>query len=242
MPKRGTDSREVTLLGEDTEYIVRQSSDASEPRIDVDIHGVTVVVPTKADIDPETVLQENAAWVREKQRTYESYREQAPERRFEAGESFPYLGENYELVVEQRPNHEIGEDTIRLRKSAVAQSTIEGVLRNVYRREARDHFTTRADFYAAEMGVEYAQIEIRNQRTKWGSCSTTGTLGLNWRLIMAPSVVVDYVIVHELAHLMEQAHNDQFWEFVAGQIPDYREHASWLEENSTKLIFTQSDL
>lgn len=92
------------------------------------------------------------------------------------------------------------------------------------------------------MDIEYEKIEIRNQRTKWGSCSTTGTLGLNWRLMLAPPEIVDYVVIHELAHLREANHSQAFWSLVSEFDPDYKRHADWLEENSTQLIFSHSDL
>jgi predicted metal-dependent hydrolase len=91
------------------------------------------------------------------------------------------------------------------------------------------------------MGVEYDRIEIRNQQTKWGSCSTTGTLGLNWRLMMAPPEISEYVVVHELAHIVEMNHSDAFWELVAAYDPDYEVHAEWLDENSIKLVFSKAD-
>src|SRR6056297_1175120 len=235
-------THEIDLLGNAVEYEVRRSADATEPRIDVDIHGVTVVVPETDERQPAELLRENAAWVVEKHRSYERYRKQAPDRNFESGERFPYLGRDRELVVEPRPNHAVGEDSIYLRRSAVDQSSVKRVLENFYRDEARDHFTTRADRYAQAMGVEYEKIEIRNQRTKWGSCSTTGTLGLNWRLMMAPPDVVDYVLVHELAHLREQNHTDEFWRLVGEHVPEYEAKAQWLDENSVKLIFTEDDL
>lgn len=92
------------------------------------------------------------------------------------------------------------------------------------------------------MGVEYEQIEIRNQRTKWGSCSTTRTLGLNWRLMMAPPEVVGYVIIHELAYFKEQNHTARFWQLVGEYIPKYKSKADWLNENSVDLIFSEEDL
>jgi predicted metal-dependent hydrolase len=229
-------------LGNDIEFGVRRSSEATKPRIDVDIHGVTVVVPDSADVQPAEVLRENAAWVVEKHRGFEQYREKIPDRTFEAGETFPLLGTERELVIEPARSHTITDTSIRLRKSTVNQSTVKRVLENVYRRKARDRFTQRADHYAEEMGVEYGKIEIRNQRTKWGSCSTTGTISLNWRLIMAPPEVVDYVVVHELAHLREANHDDVFWSLVAEYDPEYEGHAQWLEEHSTQLIFSEQDL
>jgi predicted metal-dependent hydrolase len=92
------------------------------------------------------------------------------------------------------------------------------------------------------MDVEYKQLELRNQRTLWGSCSTTGTLSLNWRMVMAPPDIVDYVVIHELAHLIEADHNREFWRIVGEHDPDYKRHADWLDANSTKLIFSEADL
>jgi len=233
---------EIELLGESVEYELRRSGDASEPRIDVDIHGVTVVLPEYTDSQPTELLKENASWVLEKRRGYQRYREEAPERTFEAGEMFPYLGEPHELVVEPRQSHATSDQNIQLRQSTVEQSSLKQVLQNFYRSRARHHFADRADQYASRMGVEYEQIEIRNQRTKWGSCSTSGTLGLNWRLMMASPEVIDYIMVHELAHLRESNHTQAFWDFVAEHDPDYVEHAKWLKQNSSQLIFSKADL
>lgn len=235
-------NREIELLGNSVEYQVRYSPDASEPRIDVDIHGVKVVIPSDGDVQPSELLRENAAWVVDKQRGYDKYREQAPDRQFEPGERFPVLGEEYELVVESRQKHSLTDDEIRLRQSTVEQSSVEQVLESFYRNRAREHFTDRADHFAERMNVEYENLELRNQRTRWGSCSTEGTLSLNWRLIMAPPEVVDYLIIHELAHLSEQHHGREFWQFVGEYDPEYKKHAEWLDQNSAKLIFTRDDL
>lgn len=233
---------EIDLLGHSVTYEVRRSDEATEPRIDVGMQGVTVVLPEESTEDPEALLVENANWVIEKKQKYDTYREQAPERCFESGEMFPYLGEPHQVVVEQRPTSEVEGGELRLAQHHVEQTSVERALETLYRRKARERFEERADHFAVEMGVEYEQIEIRNQRTKWGSCSSAGTLGLNWRLMMAPSDVIDYVIVHELAHLRESNHTDAFWSIVAEHDPDYEAHAHWLEENSTQLIFSNEDL
>jgi len=234
--------REIDLLGNAVEYEVRYSPDASEPRIDVDIHGVTVVVPEDDDVQPTELLKENAAWVVDKQRDYEAYRKQVPDRTFEAGEHFLFLGEDRELVIEPRQKHEVDEDSIRLRQSAVEQSSVKQVLENFYRSRAREYLTDRTDHYAKQMGVEYEKLELRNQRTRWGSCSTGGTISLNWRLIMAPADIVDYLVVHELAHLTEQNHGRDFWRLVGKYVPKYKEKAEWLEQNSARLVFSKEDV
>ncbi|ARS91261.1 M48 family metallopeptidase [Natrarchaeobaculum aegyptiacum] len=237
-----TQRRTVELLGQPVEYELRRSSDATEPRIDVDIHGITVVVPESDEIHPEELLKENAVWVVEKKEKYDTYREKIPEREYEEGAVFPYLGEEREIVVERRPSSGVTENTLRLARHHVEDTSVKRALETLYRRKARETFEERAEYYAEQMGVEYEKIEVRNQRTKWGSCSTTGTLGLNWRLMMAPQEIVDYIVIHELAHLREPNHTDAFWSLVAEHDPNYEEHSRWLEENSTRLVFSDEDL
>lgn len=234
--------QEIDLLGNRLNYEVQHSSDATEPRIDVDIHGVTVVVPQDETVQPPELLKENAAWVVDKHRNYDTYREQVPDRSFVAGESFPFLGQDHEVVIERREKHEVDDESIRLQKSAVKQSSLKQALEELYRTRAREYLTKRIDKYAQQMSVTYENLELRNQRTRWGSCSTGGTISLNWRLIMAPADIIDYLVVHELAHLTEQNHGPEFWELIETHIPDSREKATWLEENSVRLIFTQDDL
>ena len=237
-----TVSRETTLLGKTVPYEARRSSEASEPRIDVDIQGVRVVLPEESSEDPETLLSENAAWVLEKKRKYDSFREQVPNREFADGETFPYHGDPHEIAVEQRSSSQVTDRELRLAKHHVEETSIQRAVETLYRRKAREWFEKQADHFAQKMGVEYDKIEIRNQRTKWGSCSTTGTLGLNWRLMMAPPDVAKYIVVHELAHLQEQNHTDEFWSLVAEFDSEYQKHAQWLEKNSTELIFSKEDL
>ena len=237
-----TRPRTVELLGQSVAYQLRRSDDATEPRIDVDIHGVTVVVPQSGELCPEELLKENAVWVVEKKAKYDTYREQIPEREYEAGTTFPYLGDEREVVVERRPSSSVADETLRLARHHVAETSVKRALETLYRRKARETFEKRANNFSEEMGVEYEQIEVRNQRTKWGSCSPSGTLGLNWRLMMAPRDIVDYIVIHELAHLREANHTDAFWSLVAEQDPDYEEHSRWLEKNSTRLVFSKEDL
>ena len=239
---KGHPKHQTSLAGQPVEYEIRRSPDAAEPRIDVDIRGVRVTLPEDSGEDPENLLGKNAAWVLEKKSKYDRYREQAPERSFESGETLPYLGKEHEIVVKAGVRHEVVDGRIQLRQSAVSQSSLKQVLENFYRNRAREFLSDRVDHYANKIGVEYKQVELRNQRTLWGSCSTTGTLSLNWRLVMSPPDIVDYVVIHELAHLIEAGHNREFWRIVSEYDPDYKQHADWLEANSTKLIFSENDL
>lgn len=237
-----TNPRRIDLSGTPVEYAVRRSDDATRARIDVDVHGVTVVLPAGARLRAEELLREKAAWVLEKRRKFARYRERVPERTFEPGASFPVLGRERELVVEPAQRNELTEDAIRLRRSAVAQSSVKRALESFYRSLARTEFTERADRFAPRMGVEYEQIAVRNQKTKWGSCSSNGRLGLNWRLMLAPPRIVDYIVVHELAHLREMNHSEAFWEVVEEFDPEWEQHRAWLREHSAELVFSEDDL
>ncbi len=90
--------------------------------------------------------------------------------------------------------------------------------------------------YAVKMGVTYGRITIRNQKTRWGSCSSKGNLNFNCLLMLAPEEVLDYVIIHELAHRREMNHSRAFWNVVAEQMPDYKEKIHWLNEHGDELM------
>lgn len=100
---------------------------------------------------------------------------------------------------------------------------------------ARLYFPKRCAELVKLTGGHYDKITIRNQKTRWGSCSQTGTLSFNYRLMMAPPAVIDYVIIHELCHLTHMNHSKAFWDKVANVMPDYRTHRLWLKEHGGEL-------
>ena len=111
-------------------------------------------------------------------------------------------------------------------------------LEQVKRRLASRPVMTPEQVWKAKMGVTYGTISIRQQATRWGSCSSRGNLNFNWTLILTPEPLQDYVVVHELAHRLEMNHSDRFWKIVESQIPDYRERRNLLKtyENQVEVI------
>lgn len=104
------------------------------------------------------------------------------------------------------------------------------------RRAVRELVAMVADEEALELGVSYRRIQVRDQRTRWGSCSPRGTLSFNWRLALAPFDVLDYVVVHELCHLREPNHSRRFWSLVELRRPGWREQRAWLREHGAELL------
>jgi predicted metal-dependent hydrolase len=104
------------------------------------------------------------------------------------------------------------------------------------RREARARISLIAQSEASALGVSYRRLTLRDQRSRWGSCSSKGTLSFNWRLVLAPHEVLDYVVVHEVCHLVEHNHGAAFWRLVARRRPRYREQKAWLDAYGWELL------
>ena len=101
---------------------------------------------------------------------------------------------------------------------------------------AKEYFPKRAAYFHQFTGGTYDRITIRDQKTRWGSCSARGTLSFNWRLMLAPPAILDYVVVHELCHLTHMNHSAAFWQAVESVYPDYRNARRWLKEHGQELI------
>ena len=101
---------------------------------------------------------------------------------------------------------------------------------------AREYFPRRVAYYQPLTGGHYTRITIRDQKTRWGSCSSKGTLSFNWRLMLAPPAILDYVVVHELCHLTHMDHSKAFWQAVGSVYPDYAAARKWLKEHGRELV------
>lgn len=160
--------------------------------------------------------------------------------KLEDGEHIPYLGGErlLRVVREQRK-------TTRCRcimKQVVLWVPYESdyeqrkkMLEKWYRKEAEAIITEKAEKFAEQIGVTYEQLRIKDQKSRWGSCSSNGNVNFSWRIIMAPEAICDYVIIHELCHRLYMNHSHEFWGCVHKYCPDYWKHRKWLKENGQTL-------
>ena len=112
---------------------------------------------------------------------------------------------------------------LRVSTASLGEGELRGLIERWYRREAAAHLAGRIEHYSPRLGVQPSRLTIRGQRSRWGSCSGKGAVSLNWRLMMAPAALADYVVVHELCHLRHMNHSPRFWAMVGSIIPDYRD-------------------
>jgi predicted metal-dependent hydrolase len=201
--------RRVDIGGRAVEIPVRVSRRAHKLSIHVDaLRNVEVVVPPRtAQEDIDRLLFEHRAWLER------------------------------ELAKPPKPFH-LGlqrEDVVWIGGLALPAPPLPS-LEHWYREQARVEVTGAVVREAHRLGVDYTRVTIRDQLTRWGSCSKAGALSFNWRLIIAPPAILTYVVVHELCHRIRHDHSQEFWETVAAARPTYVEERNWLAEHGPELL------
>src|SRR6185312_6330382 len=205
------------------DYRVRRSDRARRVHVRVDpARGVEVVLPRRAaEREAAAAIRDLRPWIERRMAELARTRAAVAAR----GASVPYLGELLALVPEP--------DRVRVhRRGADHRPALE----RWYRRRARAEIAPRLDAATAAVGARYAGLTIRGQRTRWASCSATGAMSFNWRLLLAPAPVLDYVVWHEVCHLDLMDHSPRFWSLLAERCPDHRAHAAWLRRHGATLV------
>ncbi|GAB6043441.1 M48 family metallopeptidase [Endothiovibrio diazotrophicus] len=188
---------------------------------------VEVRVPPRAGRrEIERFLGDHLDWLRD--RLGQARRARSARPRLADGAILPLFDEQLELVVRSAARRRVVRQGGRLLVEYREVEELEELLEGWYRRQARRLLGARVEALAACTGLRPAGLAIRGQRTRWGSCSSRGRLNLNWRLLFAPSVAVDYVVIHELCHLAHMNHSAAFWALVARFDPDYLAHRKLL--------------
>ena len=214
-------------------YRVRRAPRARRVRVRVDpVHGVEVVLPPRApDRAAAAAVAELSPWI--ERRLAELAR--ARERVAREGGWLPYLDERLTVISEagRERAHRHG-DALHVPAGESAGEAIE----RWYRRAARAEIAARLDAATAAAGTRYDSLAIRNQRTRWASCARDGAMSFNWRLLLAPERVLDYVVWHEVCHIEVADHSPRFWALLERRLPGWREPAAWLRDNGSALVLS----
>lgn len=226
-------------------YSIKRSFRAKNVNISVGVDGVQVVAPVSMD-DSEIIplVEKKREWILNK---FESYRQRLaqirPEREFVSGERLLFMGKDYPLkVIEDEGrstsiNLTDSQFHVYINKDIPLEKRREAIrseLEQWYISKAKKIIQERLELFNDRIGVKINTVRFKNQKTRWGSCSNKGNLNFNWKLVMAPTYIVDYVVVHELCHLIQMNHSKEFWQQVRSLIPDYKERRKWLKENGIK--------
>ena len=183
-------------------------------------------------------IREKKSWVikkiSEKERSIKE-----TEKAFIPGEKFLYLGESYPLEIRES-DHQEPPLKLSFGKFILDQEHIEeakDLFVQWYKREAKEMIAGRVDCYSDRLHLFPKGVKITSAKYRWGSCSRDNRLSFSWRMIMAPMTIIDYILIHELAHIKEKNHSRKFWRYLESILPEYKKYRLWLKENGHRLRF-----
>ena len=219
---RAFETLEVQYEGEVITFAVVRSRRRKTCSVIIDAQGVYIAASAHQDLVSigQAIIPKLPA-VLDREARYKDV-QGAYERQFVSGESLRLLGRPYLLRVVAGENATVEMRGTRVFVTASNSAEIRTVLERWFRAEADSVFSERVPLWAHRLGVTPGRILLRSQRTRWGSCDVAGNLRLNWRLVMAPMSLIDYVIAHELAHLRAPDHSQEFWSVLRAVMPDYQ--------------------
>lgn len=215
--------------------------------INIDLEeGVVVRSPKKINDEKiEEIVKKKSDWILKKLEKLGEIKDKPAPKEFMSGEKLPYIGRRYRLKVKK--DEDIKKAKVKLYqgkfivkvnpnlKDNKRRETIRDEFISWYREHAVHKINERVDKYKDKVGVEPNKVKVKKQKKRWGSCSSKGNLNFNWKLIMAPMSIIDYLVVHELTHLLHSNHSRDFWETVETIIPDYEQKQEWLRVNGNRL-------
>jgi len=229
----------IRLGGTDVPYIVRESRRASQPSLRIrDGSAVEVVLPLRArGAGVELLLRRHARWIL---RTLDRLRRETGGGFLESGSRLALNGIDRMVRIERedrrRSSVHVSEEEIVIRLPRVGHDDVRPILQRHLIRMAAQWIPQRLQQLNAPWQLPVSGVTIRNQRTRWGSCSRRGRISLNWRLVILPPFVADYLIFHELAHIKHLNHSQAYWRFVQRLCPDFREAERWLRRHGRSVL------
>ncbi len=202
---------------------------------------ITVRAPLRVSLrDIERFVIEKTPWIQKRLEHNRRHREKFPPMTCKEGDSILYLGQDYRLTLLKEKKQKVWLDQnqlcLSLKQDSAPKETVIKLLHQWFKAQATDILQDRVDLYAPLIPKPFKGIRFRRMKSRWGSCSYHGELCFNWLLIMAPIEVVDYVVIHELCHLVHHNHSQKFWNLVHTYMPDYKQHKEWLKQHGNRLM------
>ena len=227
------------------EVAVQRSNRAKSADLIVERGQIRIVVPKEtATAQIERIIAKKDRWIRQKLRLQSTVVEPKP-KEFISGEAFPYLGKNYRLKVIYGSKDHVALRSGRIEVCVAARKGEKGLEARVrslltawYRQKAIKRINDKVEKYSKQLGVKPQSVKVRDYKSRWGSCILPSTVSFNWRIVMAPHKIIDYVVVHELCHLKHHDHSEKFWQSVGSIVKDRIEMQTWLKRSSVSLSNT----
>lgn len=198
---------------------------------------VTVRMPARLAVSyAERFVHKKSHWIKAKLAQNPPFRE----RLYQDGEILPFLGDRLRLDIDSgRGRNAVRVDgekiSVTTRLKTPSQTALKKQLTDWYRQQATEYLHQRVEDLAGYTALKPTYLEVKTYRARWGSCTLSGKIQLNWKLIMAPPTIIDYVILHELCHLRQHNHSPAFWRLVARFDPNFTTHRAWLKQNGQQL-------
>lgn len=202
---------------------------------------ITVKTPLfLSEKETEALVESRIGWIVEKYKQAEALQRERPVHDYKAGELFLYRGRALTLNLIINPERtrimvKKQADTLLIVSSSAEKKALKDAVSKWYREQAKEVISQKVLYYQKFIGRSIGDIRIKEQKSRWGSCSGKGNLNFNWKIIMAPDEMIDYLVVHELCHRLHMNHSKEFWNSVGNIIPDYKQKEEWLKENGIRL-------
>jgi predicted metal-dependent hydrolase len=226
-------------------YTLTRSHRRKTLSISVDLNGVSVISPSEVAVEKiESTLHRKAVWIIKQLSDFSEMQTNIQERSFLSGEKLPYLGRQYRLKVIKT---ETCEPSFRFYQGrflaelpiAISEEEHRGRLYPLYvnwvKQRGNEFAYDRIKRFTLKLQQEPKKVIIKKQEQRWGSCTPAGNVLFNWRIFLAPTSIIDYVLAHELVHLKHLNHSKEYWETVRMLIPDYEQRKEWLRLNGGTL-------
>jgi predicted metal-dependent hydrolase len=232
-PPKIIDPLSIVVSGQTVILIVKPHQTARRMTLRMGKEPLTAVITI-----PKRVPRGEALAFAERSRPWieKQLKSQEPKRHFAHGTVIPLWGENFTIVAEGQTRGVVSVDEDA--KTILVPGQPHHVARRLtdfLKAQAERELSEASSRYAAAMGLRFTRLTVRDQKSRWGSCSETGALSYSWRLILAPRQVLDYVAAHEVAHLKEMNHGPRFWRLVLTHCPHARFAKQWLKANGRKV-------